>query len=45
MEADEIMKMVEDEFRHHYFTIDVIVIDDDNTMRAVIKHPSRGARG
>ena len=45
MEASEIMKMVEDYFYNRFFIIDVIVRDDDSTMRAVLNHPSKGARG
>ena len=45
MEADIILKMVEDEFWHFCFIIDVIVNNNDSTMQAVIKHPSRDARG
>ena len=45
MEASEILKMVEDAFYNRFFIIDVIVSDDDSTMRAVLKHPSKGARG
>ena len=37
--------MVEDAFYNCFFTIAVIVSDDDSTMRAVLKHPSKGARG
>ena len=37
--------MVEDQFHHHYFIIDVKVGNDDRTMRAVLKNPSRCARG
>ena len=43
MEAAEILKMVEDAFRDICFIIYAILIDDDSTMRAVIKHPSIGA--
>ena len=45
MEASEIMKMVEDYFYNRFFIIDVIVRDDDSKMRAVLNHPSKGARG
>ena len=45
MDADAVMKMVEDAFHQHCFIIGVIVSDDVNTMRDMIKHPSRGARG
>ena len=39
MEASAILKMVEDAFYNRLFIIDVIVRDDDSTMRAVLKHP------
>ena len=45
MEASAILKMVEDAFLNRFFVIDIIVSDDDSTMRAVFKHPSKGARG
>ena len=45
MEASAILKMVEDAFYSRFFIIDVIVSDDDSTIRAVLKHPSKGARG
>ena len=45
MEASAILKMVEDAFYNRFFVIDVIVSDNDSTMRAVLKHPSKGARG
>ena len=45
MVASAILKMVEDAFYNHLFIIDVIVSDDDSTMRAVINHPPKGARG
>ena len=44
IEASAIMKMVEDGFYNHFFIIDIIVSDDESTMRAVLKHPSKGAR-
>ena len=44
MEASAILKMVEDAFYNRFFIIDVIVSDDDSTMQAVLKHPSKGAR-
>ena len=37
--------MVEDAFYNRLFSIDIIVGDDDSIMRAVLKHPSKGARG
>ena len=45
MEASTIRKMVEDAFYNRFFIIDVIVSNNDSTMRAVIKHPYKGARG
>ena len=36
--------MVEDAYYNRFFIIDVIVIDN-STMRAVLKHPSIGVRG
>ena len=45
MNTSAILKMVEDALYNHLFIIDVIVSDDDSTMRAVLKHPSKGARG
>ena len=45
MEASAILKMVEDAFYNRVFIIDVIVSNDDSTMRAVLKHPYKGARG
>ena len=45
MEASAILKMVEDAFLNRFFTIDVIVSDDDSTMRAVLKHPYICFRG
>ena len=44
MEASAILKMVEDAFYNCFFTIDVIVSDDDITMRDFLKHTSKGAR-
>ena len=44
MEASVILNMVEDAFYNCFFIIDVIVSDDDSTMRALLKHPSKGAR-
>ena len=44
MEAFAILNMVEDAFYNCFFVIDVIVSDDDSTMRAVLKHPYKGAR-
>ena len=45
MEAYAIMKMVEDALYNRFFIINVIVRDDDSTMRDVLKHPSKGAQG
>ena len=45
MEASAILKMVEDAFYNRFIIIDVIVSDDDSTMRAVLKHPSKSDRG
>ena len=45
MEASSVLKMVEDALYNRYFIVDVIVSDDDSTMRAVLKHPSIGVRG
>ena len=45
MEASTMIKMVEDSFYNRIFIIDVIVSDDDSTMRDVLKHPSKGAWG
>ena len=45
MEASAILKMVEDALYNCFFTIDSISSGDDSTMRAVLKHPSKGARG
>ena len=45
IEASAILKIVEDAFYNRFFIVDVIVSDSDRTMRAVLKHPSIGARG
>ena len=45
MEDSEILKMVEDAFYNRLFIIDVIVSNYDSTMRAVLNHPYKGARG
>ena len=45
MEASAILKMVVDAFYNQFFIIDVIISNYDTTMRAVINHPSKGARG
>ena len=43
MESSTILKMVQDAFYYRYFIVDVIVGDNDSTMRDVLKHPSKGA--
>ena len=45
MEPSLILKMVEDAFLNRFFVIDIIVSDNDSTMRAALKYPSKGARG
>ena len=45
METSEILKMVENTFYNRFFIIDVIVSDYDSTIRSMIKHPYKGARG
>ena len=45
MEASDILKMLEDAFYNRFLIIDVIVSNDDRTMRAVLKHSSIGVRG
>ena len=42
MEASAILNMVEDAYYNCFFIIDVIVSDNDSTMRAVLKYPSIG---
>ena len=39
MEASAILKMVEYELYNRFFIVDVIVSEDDSTMRDVLKHP------
>ena len=39
------MKMVEDAFYNCFFITDITVADNDSTMRAVLKHPSKGSQG
>ena len=39
------MNMVENKFYNHFFIIDVIVSDNDNTIRAVLKHPHKCSQG
>ena len=45
MEASAILEMVEDAFYSRLFIIDAIVSNDDNTIQAGLKHPSKGAQG
>ena len=45
MDASAILKMVEDALYNRFFIIDVIVSDDDSTMQAVLKDPSKGSQG
>ena len=45
MEDSAILNMVEDVFYNRFFIIDIIVSDDDSMIRAVLKHPSKGAQG
>ena len=45
MEASAILKMVEDALYNRFFIIYVIVGNNDSTMRAVLKHPSKFAWG
>ena len=45
MEASEILNMLEDAFYNHFFIIDVIISDNDNTMIAVLEHPYKGELG
>ena len=42
MEASTILKMADDAFYNRFFIIDLIVSDDDSTIRALIKHPPKG---
>ena len=44
MEVSAILKVVEDALYNCLFIIDVIVSDNGSTMRAVLKHPSKGDR-
>ena len=39
MEAYAILKMVEDALYNRYFIVDVIVSENESTMRAMLKHP------
>ena len=45
MEASAILEMLEDAFNNCFFIIDVIVSDDESTIRAVLKHPSISVQG
>ena len=45
MEVSAILKMVEDAFYNRFLITDVIVSDDGSTIRSVLKHPPKGARG
>ena len=45
MEASAILKMVEDAFYNRFLMIDVVISDDDSTIRAVLEHPSKGTQG
>ena len=39
------MNMLDDALYNRFFIIDIIVSDNDRTIRAVLKHPSKGAQG
>ena len=45
MEASAVLKRVEDALYNRFFIIDVIVGDNDRTLRAVLKHSSIGVGG
>ena len=45
MEASAILNMVEDAFYNRFFIIDVIVRDDESTIKSVLNHPSISVRG
>ena len=45
MEASTILKMVEDTFYNCFYIIDVIVSNNNSTIQAVLKHPSKGDQG
>ena len=45
MEDSAILNMVEEAFYNRFLIVDVIVSDDDSTMRSVLKNPSIGVRG
>ena len=40
-----ILEMVEDSFYNHFLIIDIIDSNNDSTIIAVLKHPSKGDRG
>ena len=44
MDADAILKIVEDAFHHRRFIIDVIVSNNDSTMQTVFNNSTRGDR-
>ena len=45
MEASEILKIVDDALYNRFFVIDVILSDDDSTIRVLLKHTFKGAQG
>ena len=45
MEVSSILKMIEDAFYNRFSIINVIVSEDDSTIRTVVKHPSKGVQG
>ena len=45
MEASAILNMVDDALYNRFFIIDVIVSNDDRTLQAVLKHPSKNSQG
>ena len=44
MEASAILKMVENTFYNYFFVVDIIVSDNDSTIRAVLKNPLIGVQ-
>ena len=44
MEASAILKMKDDTFYNQFFIVDVIISDDDSTIRAVLNKLFKGAR-
>ena len=42
LEADAILKILENIFCHCYFFIDVIISENDIKMQSVLKHASKG---